>query len=400
MSAERLVVLATHPVQYHAPIYHHLQQQLSLPVTVIYGSDFSVAGYRDPEFGAAFKWDGDLLSGYTSHFLEQVATGGAATTDAVQGRGLDEALTAASPSAILLTGYQGAFHRRAWAAALRHKKPLLFRAETTDHALTRSPLKQWGRDMVLRWLYRQCAVLLPIGSNATRHYNRLAPTKPQVLSPYAVDTSPFELGEAAREKLRPATRTALSVTNEQIVILMSGKLIPKKNPLLLMAALKQMPPALRERMVVLFVGDGELRPALENAATESPQITLKFVGFQNQRALSPYYHAADLLVLPSAFGETWGLVVNEALHHGLPVVVSDQVGSAVDLVQTGVTGAVFPSGDADALRAALEQTLPLVGQSSTRTATTALIANYTVERAAEGIATALRRATQPHKERV
>lgn len=397
MNAERLVVLATHPVQYHAPIYRHLQQQLALPVTVLYGSDFSVAGYRDPEFGASFKWDGDLLSGYNSHFLEQVATGGAATTDAVQGTGLAEALTAAAPTAILLTGYQGAFHRRAWAAALRHKKPLLFRAETTDHALTRSPLKQWGRDMVLRWLYRQCAGLLPIGIHAKRHYERLAPRIPQTLSPYAVDTTPFELGEAARERLRPATRAALGVTDEQIVILISGKLIPKKNPLLLIEALKQLPDAIRARIVVLFVGDGELRPALERAAADTPQIALNFVGFQNQRALSPYYHAADMLVLPSAFGETWGLVVNEALHHGLPVVVSDQVGSAVDLVQNGVTGAVFPSGDADALRAAIEQTLPLVGQANTRTATTALIANYTIERAAEGIATAVRRATQKER---
>ena len=71
-----LVVIETHPVQYHAPVYRELQKSCGIPVTAIYGSDFSVAGYRDREFGATFAWDTDLLAGYTSVFLERVAAGG------------------------------------------------------------------------------------------------------------------------------------------------------------------------------------------------------------------------------------------------------------------------------------------------------------------------------------
>ena len=70
-----LAVVETHPVQYHAPVYRAVQQQFGIPVTAIYGSDFSVAGYRDAEFGATFAWDTDLLSGYTSIFLTRSAPG-------------------------------------------------------------------------------------------------------------------------------------------------------------------------------------------------------------------------------------------------------------------------------------------------------------------------------------
>src|SRR2546425_4757453 len=67
-----LVVIETHPVQYRTPVYRTLQQRYGVPVTVIYGSDFSVAGYHDCEFGNTFAWDGDLLSGYRSVFLSRV----------------------------------------------------------------------------------------------------------------------------------------------------------------------------------------------------------------------------------------------------------------------------------------------------------------------------------------
>ena len=64
-----LTVVATHPTQYHAPVYRWLQTRLGIPVTVLYGSDFSVAGYRDPEFATTLAWETDLLSGYSARFL-------------------------------------------------------------------------------------------------------------------------------------------------------------------------------------------------------------------------------------------------------------------------------------------------------------------------------------------
>jgi glycosyltransferase involved in cell wall biosynthesis len=386
----RLGILATHPVQYHAPVYRALQQNFDIPVTVIYGSDFSVAGYRDPEFGASVRWDTDLLSGYTSIFLENVAEEGVASTEAVSGKGIHAILQQIRPDVLLLTGYQGAFHRQAWIAALQSKIPILFRAETNDDAVQRNKIKQWGRDALLRLLYSRCTALLPIGVQSRRHYERLALQKPMYLSPYCVDVTPFQTDEAARSRWRNTTRAMLGVQEGQVAILFSGKLIAKKNPLLLIRAIQQLPEEVRANLVLLFLGDGELRPQIEAMVAKSPMIVTRFIGFQNQTALSPYYHAADLLVLPSAFGETWGLVVNEALHHGVPALVSDRVGCALDLIVSGKTGEVFPSESVEGLAQALQAMMPLVGSSKTRTECRAQIEGYTVNSAAEGIATAFR----------
>jgi glycosyltransferase involved in cell wall biosynthesis len=116
-----------------------------------------------------------------------------------------------------------------------------------------------------------------------------------------------------------------------------------------------------------------------------------FVGFQNQTQLSRFYHAADLLVLPSRHSETWGLVVNEALHHGVPCVVSSAAGCAIDLVKPGETGEVFEAGSSTALSAALERARPLIGQLGVREACRAHVSNYSVEAAATGIAAAFGR---------
>ena len=140
-------------------------------------------------------------------------------------------------------------------------------------------------------------------------------------------------------------------------------------------------------VVVGWLGDGALRDELAAEAGRDPRVPVRFIGFQNQRRLSRYYHAADLLVLPSREAETWGLVVNEALLHGLPCVVSTRVGSAPDLVDDQ-TGAVFQADDAAALTAALERVEPVIGRTGVRAACRAKVEPYSVLAAARGIADA------------
>ncbi|MGA2742887.1 MAG: glycosyltransferase, partial [Bryobacteraceae bacterium] len=108
-----------------------------------------------------------------------------------------------------------------------------------------------------------------------------------------------------------------------------------------------------------------------------------------------YYHAADLLVLPSLHSETWGLVVNEALHHGLPCVVSEAVGCAPDLIQPGVTGEIAATGSAESLTAAIVRALPIVGRAEVREWCRAKVSGYTVQQAAQGIAQAYCEAVKP-----
>ncbi len=386
-----LAVIGTHPVQYHAPVYRALQTTFGVPVTAIYGSDFSVAGYRDREFGAEFAWDTDLLSGYQQVFLSRVSEGGARACEEASARGLGKTLRAVAPRAVLALGYSTRFDQAALYGAWRSNFPVLFRGETADHNRNRTRLKSLARDGVLRLCYRHSARLLYIGQRSYQHYRRLnCPDEKLVFSPYCVDISPFEVDEQARARLRPTMREDLGISGEQVVLLFSGKLSRRKGPELILQAVKQLPSELGERVVVVFLGSGQLAEELRRLAREQPPVKVFFPGFQNQTRLSRYYHAADLLILPSREGETWGLVVNEALHHGLPCVVSDAVGCAPDLIESGITGHAFESGSPHHLASVLPRAFELIGRDEVRQSCRQKVSGYGIEDAARGIAEAYR----------
>jgi glycosyltransferase involved in cell wall biosynthesis len=138
-----------------------------------------------------------------------------------------------------------------------------------------------------------------------------------------------------------------------------------------------------------MIGDGPLRPAVE-AAIAQRQAPVRLGGFLNQSRIAEAYVAADVLVLPSDGGETWGLVVNEAMACGRPALVSDAVGCAPDLVHDGQTGYRFACGAVDQLAARVAQlaadpaAVTAFGQAAR-----ARVADYSVERAVAGTCDAL-----------
>jgi glycosyltransferase involved in cell wall biosynthesis len=302
-------------------------------------------------------------------------------------------LDAVRPAGVLIVGYSPAFHRRAWAAAWRRGLPVLFRGETTDLRQSTGLATGAARDLALRVAYRSCARLLYIGERARRHYRAHGVGDDRlVFSPYCVDVTPFACTEADRARLRDATRAQSGVAGDRLVLLFAGKLSSRKGVDLIVPAVRRLPAPIRSRVVVVCVGDGGLREALEVGAQAGEPVPLVVTGVQPQAGLSRWYHAADMLILPSRHAETWGLVVNEALHHGVPVVVSDRVGCAPDLVEAS-TGSVCEAGSCESLSAAIERVVALVGRRDIRDACRARVSGYSVDRAAAGIADAFRSAT-------
>jgi glycosyltransferase involved in cell wall biosynthesis len=137
---------------------------------------------------------------------------------------------------------------------------------------------------------------------------------------------------------------------------------------------------------LLMVGDGPLRGDVERKVRDAGIGNVILAGFQNQDELPFAYTAADVFTLPSAFNETWGLVVNEAMNFALPIIVSDQVGCTKDLLRPGWNGYCFSHGDEMELAARLKD---LVSSSEKRAEfgrnSAELIKKYTVTLCASGI---------------
>lgn len=384
-----LAIIETHPVQYRAPLYRLIQKKFHIPIIAIYGSDFSVNGYYDEEFDSTFAWDTDLLTGYNYVFLSRVKNGGARCLKEVSGRGIRNILMGIKPKVVMITGYSPFFHQVAFFETYRLGYPIIFRAETTTFYQRNGFLINYFRTYILKWMYSKCSILLYTGKRSYQHFKRIGcPEEKMIFSPYSVDNSSFQSDERYRFQLRYSKRKELGISEKDIVILFSGKLSQKKNPLLILYAVKNMPRYLREQFFIVFLGDGQLKEGIRRFARVTPQVRIHITGFKNQTELSPYYHMADLLVLPSLYPERWGLVVNEALMHGLPCIVSDNVGCAPDLVENGVTGYIFDSNSIDSLMCAILKGRFLINRLDIKERCRDKVSDYSIVNSARGIAQA------------
>ena len=382
----RLGVLASHPVQYQAPLFRELARRLDL--VVFFAHRQTPSGQAQAGFGVEFEWDVDLLAGYQHHFLRNVAP----RPDVSRFSGCDtpelaKEIPAGHFDGFLVMGWYLKAHWQAVRACRRARVPVLVRGDS-QLAGAGSPLRRVARELVHRWLVRQFDAFLYVGQRNREYLEHFGVRASKLFfSPHCVDTEWFrERAKAARGQ-RAELRTALGCSKGEALVVFVGKLIEKKRPLDLVEAAALLA---REgcRVRVAFVGSGPLDDTLRTRAGRAGA-SVVLVGFRNQSQLPPLYAAADALVLPSDARETWGLVVNEAMSCGLPAVVSEAVGCAPDLVEAGVTGEVFRCGKVDDLARALARCLQRPRTEDLERALEERMTRYSVAAAAGGIQQAL-----------
>jgi len=353
----RVAYLVSHPIQYQAPLLRRLAAEPDIGLKVFFSAN-TAGGSYDPGFGGPVKWDVPLLEGYDHQFLPALG-GGSITTFRPLNWGINRRLRAGAFDALWVHGYTRLTNIRAMIAAKR----LGIRVMVRDEAHGANAGKGGARGLASRAFYaflrRVADAFLAIGTLNRNYYRSLGIPEERIFSvPYAVDNAFFRQRSAQASCSRENLRRALGLDPARPVILFSGKLVSRKEPLLLLDAYRRLSRDGRSEPepYLLFAGDGELRPTIERAAAELGWKSIRVLGFKNQTALPACYDLCDLFVLPSSY-EPWGLVVNEVMNAGKAVVVSDRVGCWPDLVKPGMNGAVFPSGDAQALSAAMSALL-------------------------------------------
>jgi glycosyltransferase involved in cell wall biosynthesis len=383
----RLAVVLSHPTQYYSPWFRWLSAHGGVTLRVFYLWEFGVKATRDPRFQTTFKWDVDLLSGYESEFVPNVSRApGAEGFWGFNNPQLPARLAAWQPDAVLLFGYAWASHLRTIWWARRQRVPLIFRGDS--HLLGR-PAPGWRRAWFLRWLYRQFAAVTYVGA-ANRAYFEAFGVPPDKLffAPHAVDDTLFDPVSPGHRAAAQALRTQLGLNPGTRVVLFAGKLVPEKQPRELLDAFLALQP---RGAALVFVGDGPERATLADAARAAPAGAVHFLPFANQSEMPARYLLADIFTLPSrGLYETWGLAVNEAMHMGVPCLVSDRVGCQQDLVTDEETGWVFQAGEPAHLRARLAAALA-ADLEAFKPRVAARIAGYTYARAALGLQAALDR---------
>ena len=381
----RVAMVTTHPIQYQVPWLRRLAARPGIDLHV-YFAMIPDAVEQGREFGVQFEWDIPLLDGYEYTVLENRARHPSLT----EFRGCDTPqlygeLRRGRYDAVIVNGWVVKSCVQAVAASRLSGTPCIVRAEVNGLR----PRASW-KQAVHRILLKQYAAFLAIGSNNRRYLEGRGVDPARIFdTPYCVDNERFAAGAARwREALGPEGLAArFGLDSARTTFLFSGKYVEKKHPGDIVEAIARLPETDRERVQVLMVGGGPLDAELRARAAGLP---VRFAGFLNQSEIAAAYAAADCLLLPSDSGETWGLVVNEAMACGLPAIASDQVGSAVDLIQEGRTGFVHGCGDIAALSGLMARCAGDRDRLATMGANArALVGGYNFDRVVSGIESAL-----------
>lgn len=362
-----LAVLTTHPIQYQVPLWKALAARGKVPLRVLYMSDQGLRSRFDPGFSRELEWDIDLLGGYDHQFLD--VRSGLSQDSFLWLRlkpGFGELLKKLDARVLWIQGWQVAAYWQAVWAARRVKADVWLRGETNLRSSRKGfagSVSRYFRTHLLTHVDQ----FFYIGKANREFYLQQGISPDRLVSaPYCVDNAWFAAQASSCRPSRQKLRRQWLIPEDAFCFLFAGKLIPKKRPWDLIAAVRGLKQQISRPLHILFVGTGELGEDLRQACSVYFDIddqqssrdkvapAASFVGFLNQTAVSQAYAAADCLVLPSDERETWGLVVNEAMASDLPCIASDACGCTEDLILPISKKLTYPVGDVDALQQCMQ----------------------------------------------
>ncbi|MGK5110425.1 glycosyltransferase family 4 protein [Geodermatophilus sp. CPCC 205506] len=347
----RVAVVASHPIQHFCPLYRALTADGRLDLKVFFASDAGKRVYYDPAFGREITWGSDVTEGFEHEFLP-----GADTRDVTENAAsprLGERLEAFSPDVVQVYGYSRVVSRQALYWARRRRVRSLMVADS-ELLTPRSAAQRAVKAVYVRALLRLPTGFLTIGDENERYYRHYGVSQRRLhRSPIPIDSELMNRVLAEREQVRQGVRNSWEVGEGDVVSLTVGKSVPHKAHPHVVRAVGLLPAPCRDRTVAVFAGGGPDTPLIR-AEAERLGVRVVTPGFLSVTELMAAYVGADLVVHPSST-DPHPLAVAEAVYAGLPVLVSDRIGSwgPSDDVRPGRNGLRYPFGDVAALAEAL-----------------------------------------------
>lgn len=345
----RLAIISLLRTPYWEPLYRRLSEIPRWTVRVFHLQPWdSLRGWS----GSPGSYDAVQLPCLTPEWLYSVPVVGLINPAAAGQVGRFQ------PECLLVHGYSSWTHWSVIRWAIRTGTPYLLWGDSNSHKLGARGLAPGLKRWWLRYFCRHAAGVLTVGSLNQVFWSHYGVERQrQFFAPLAVDLDRFAAAGSRWRALRQPERERLGLPDGR-VILFAGRLVSEKNVDTLLRAW-----ALRRRRgggpaALAVAGDGPERARLERLARELGLEEVHWFGFQPQDEMSRFYAVSDALVLPSTH-EQWGLVVNEAMATGLPVLLSRAVGCLPDLLEEGGNGFSFEARDPHSLAACLDRFLSL-----------------------------------------
>ena len=369
----RVVVVTEIIAPYRIPVFNALAERQEVDLHVIFLSETDTSMRQWRVYSDEIRFSNEVLPSWRGRFGKY---------NVLVNHRVADALRRARPEVIVCGGYNylASWQAQRWARQNRVRFLLWCESTASDrrgeHVLVESLKESF---------LRGCDGFVVPGRSALEYVRSLgAPSERVFVAPNAVDTNLFASGEKTVRGQAEQVRQELGLPARYFLFV--GRLVEAKGVFDLLEGYSLLRPELRSEVGLVFAGDGPRRAQLEALAREIYPGAVHFPGFVHREELANYYGLAECLVLPT-HSDTWGMVVNEAMACGLPVICTDVAGCAADLVKSN--GRVVAAGNAAQLAGAMEEIAGDAGLRSSMSRKSAeMIQSYSPELCAAGIAEA------------
>ena len=352
-SKKKIAIYATNASQYHVPIYKALNARQNIDLTVLYASDVGIESFYDEQSNAHIEWDIDLSAGYKYELFKNLSSR--------KNRGFFRAINLGIISYLILNKYdliliQGYNTLTSWLVFFTSKimgYKIAWRGEAIiPKDNQRTPFFKF-KSFILQNYFR-CFDHIFYSCNGNKLYLEqfISDQRKMSLFPCAVDNDYFHKIKKENKHKRDDLRKYYSIRHDEIVLLFAARFIERKRPYDLINALKDIDD---KKLVVLFCGDGPERERMEKEASKLSVRSI-FTGFLNQNQLAKHYLISDIYTILSEYDAS-PKTLNEALNFGLPVIASDMLGNAEDLILENENGFIVSVGDIDEIKYKLKYLL-------------------------------------------
>jgi glycosyltransferase involved in cell wall biosynthesis len=342
----RLIILTEIIAPYRIPVFNALAEREDIDLHVIFLAE------SDPKLRDWLVYKDEIRFSYQVLPSWRWKFAG---RNLLLNRGLKKGMRGAAPDAILCGGYNYVASWQALRWARQRRVPFISWVESTER-----DIRSGSRviEFLKRKFLKRCSAFVVPGKSSLRYVMNYGVLERDIFTaPNAVDTELFAQRAAVVRQEAARHRQALQLPPR--FFLFVGRLVPEKGVFDLLEAYGKLTPELRTLVSLVLVGEGIAREEVTRRAMQIAPGQVRCAGFVQRDQLAGYYALAESFVFPS-HSDTWGLVVNEAMACGLPVISSDAAGCVADLIEDNWNGRVVRRGDVLQLASAMEE----VGQNS------------------------------------
>lgn len=338
--SKNLLIYASHPIQYHAPIFRELTKNKAIKTTVMFGDNIGLKEVYSDGFNSTIKWDVPLTKGYNHFFLNNLAKTKITGFFSRINFDVFKVINKRDYDYILVHGYQTF---TCWMILLVAKikgVKIIFRGEAIIKKQKSNIIQLLKRWAISIYLKNVDAILYSCKGNYDYWKTFFVDDKKLFFIPCAVDNDFFLKNRISSIKKINEIRKEININKNDFVIIFPSRFTDRKKPFDLINAVAI---SSRKNIVILFVGDGPNRKKME-ALCLKKKVRAIFTGFINQNSISKYYSISNMVAIISEYDAS-PKSLNEALNFGLPGIISNMVGTAGDLVIENYNGFIVNVGD-------------------------------------------------------